>query len=234
MKMSKKRDTGLLTTEATTHEKFASGKKPNGGSNVTLVRCAIYTRKSCEEGLEQDFNSLDSQRVLAERYIQSQASKGWIVLPKHYDDGGFSGGNMDRPALQELLMDIELKKIDCVVTYKLDRVSRSLFDSTKIIHIFDEHKVIFDTVTESFSSANPSGRLILNMLLSFAQYERELTIDRVRDKFSESRKKGIWMGGFPQLLRFEDRSGRRNRAASHGGSAEENPHLRDYFERPGT
>ncbi|GHU15585.1 hypothetical protein FACS189449_13290 [Alphaproteobacteria bacterium] len=165
----------------------------------TSVRCAIYTRKSNDEGLDQEFNSLDSQRVLAERYIQSQAGKGWLVLPKHYDDGGFSGGNMDRPALQELLNDIQAGAVDCVVTYKLDRVSRSLFDFTKIIHIFDENKVIFDTVTESFSSANPSGRLMLNMLLSFAQYERELTIDRVRDKFSESRKKGLWMGGPPPL-----------------------------------
>jgi DNA invertase Pin-like site-specific DNA recombinase len=163
------------------------------------IRCAIYTRKSKEEGLEQEFNSLDSQRVLAERYIQSQAGKGWTVLPKHYDDGGFSGGNMDRPALQELLRDIESGTVDCVVTYRLDRVSRSLFDFAKIIHIFDERSVIFDTVTESFSSANPSGRLMLNMLLSFAQYEREVTIDRVRDKFSESRRKGIWMGGFPPL-----------------------------------
>lgn len=165
----------------------------------TQVRCAIYTRKSNEEGLEQEFNSLDSQRVLAERYIQSQQEKGWTVLPKHYNDGGYSGGNMDRPALQDLLDDIESGAIDCVVTYKLDRVSRSLFDFTKIIHIFDQHKVIFDTVTESFSSANPSGRLMLNMLLSFAQYERELTIDRVRDKIAESKKKGMWMGGFPPL-----------------------------------
>ena len=163
------------------------------------IKCAIYTRKSKEEGLEQEFNSLDSQRVLAERYIQSQAGKGWTVLPKHYDDGCYTGGNMDRPALQELLDDIESGTVDCVVTYKLDRVSRSLFDFAKIIHIFDEYRVIFDTVTESFSSANPSGRLMLNMLLSFAQYERELTIDRVRDKFSESSKKGLWMGGHPPL-----------------------------------
>lgn len=163
------------------------------------VRCAIYTRKSNEEGLDQEFNSLDSQRVLAERYIQSQKEKGWTVLPKHYDDGGFSGGNMERPALQDLLDDIQAGAIDCVVTYKLDHVSRSLFDFTKIIHIFDQHKVIFDTVTESFSFANPSGRLMLNMLLSFAQYKRELTIDRVHDKIAESKKKGMWMGGFPPL-----------------------------------
>jgi DNA invertase Pin-like site-specific DNA recombinase len=159
----------------------------------------VQYAKSKEEGLEQEFNTLDTQRVLAERYIQSQAGKGWTVLPKHYDDGGYTGGNMDRPALQELLDDIESGTVDCVVTYKPDRVSRSLFDFAKIIHIFDEHKVVFDTVTESFSSANPSGRLMLNMLLSFAQYERELTIDRVRDKFSESRKKGLWMGGHPPL-----------------------------------
>jgi DNA invertase Pin-like site-specific DNA recombinase len=176
-----------------------TGKNKVNGSNVTLVRCAIYTRKSKEEGLEQDFNSLDAQRVSAEKYIQSQAGKGWVVLPQHYDDGGYTGGNMDRPALQELLKDIELKKIDCVVTYKLDRLSRSLLDFASIMNIFDTNDVIFDTVTESFSSASSSGRLMLNMLLSFAQYERELTGERIRDKFAESKKKGMWMGGYPML-----------------------------------
>jgi DNA invertase Pin-like site-specific DNA recombinase len=176
-----------------------TGKNKVNGSNVTLVRCAIYTRKSSEEGLEQEFNSLDAQRIAAEKYIQSQAGKGWVILPQHYDDGGFSGGNMDRPALQELLKDIELRKIDCVVTYKLDRLSRSLLDFATIMNVFDSNDVIFDTVTESFSSANSSGRLMLNMLLSFAQYERELTGERIRDKFLESKKKGMWMGGYPML-----------------------------------
>jgi len=169
------------------------------GSSVRLVRCAIYTRKSSEEGLEQDFNSLDAQRISAEKYIQSQAGKGWIVVPKHYDDGGFSGGNMNRPALNDLLKDIERKQIECVVTYKLDRLSRSLLDFASIMGTFDDNGVIFDTVTESFSSASSSGRLMLNMLLSFAQYERELTGERIRDKFAESKKKGMWMGGYPLL-----------------------------------
>ena len=168
-------------------------------SSVTLVRCGIYTRKSSEEGLEQEFNSLDAQRIAAEKYIQSQGGKGWIVVPKHYDDGGYSGGNMTRPALQELLKDIERKQIDCVVTYKLDRLSRSLLDFASIMGTFDSNGVMFDTVTESFSSASSSGRLMLNMLLSFAQYERELTGERIRDKFAESKKKGLWMGGYPLL-----------------------------------
>jgi DNA invertase Pin-like site-specific DNA recombinase len=168
-------------------------------SEKKIIQCAIYTRKSSEEGLEQDFNSLDAQRVAAEKYIQSQCGKGWVVLPQHYDDGGFSGGNMGRPALTEMLNDIELKKIDCVVTYKLDRLSRSLLDFASIMNVFDTNDVIFDTVTESFSSASSSGRLMLNMLLSFAQYERELTGERIRDKFAESKKKGMWMGGYPPL-----------------------------------
>ncbi|GHT99110.1 hypothetical protein FACS1894126_5130 [Alphaproteobacteria bacterium] len=171
----------------------------NNGSNVTLVRCAIYTRKSSEEGLDQEFNSLDAQRIAAENYIRSQQGKGWIILPQHYDDGGFSGGNINRPGLTELLKDIRQQKIDCVVTYKLDRLSRSLLDFASIMNIFDSNEVIFDTVTESFSSASSSGRLMLNMLLSFAQYERELTSERIRDKFAESKRKGMWMGGYPIL-----------------------------------
>ncbi|GHT92024.1 integrase [Alphaproteobacteria bacterium] len=176
---------------------YKDGK--NNGSNVTLVRCAIYTRKSSEEGLEQEFNSLDAQRIAAENYIRSQQGKGWIILPQHYDDGGFSGGNMNRPALTELLKDIEYGRVDCVVTYKLDRLSRSLLDFASIMNTFDSNNVMFDTVTESFSSASSSGRLMLNMLLSFAQYERELTGERIRDKFAESKKKGMWMGGYPIL-----------------------------------
>ncbi len=142
---------------------------------------------------------MDAQRISAEKYIQSQEGKGWIVITKHYDDGGFSGGNINRPALQELLNDIERNQIDCVVTYKLDRLSRSLLDFASIMNTFDGNDVIFDTVTESFSSASFSGRLMLNMLLSFAQYEREFTGGRIRDKFVESKKKGMWMGGYPML-----------------------------------
>jgi site-specific DNA recombinase len=135
-----------------------------------IIRCAIYTRKSSEEGLEQEFNSLDAQRIAAEKYIQSQTGKGWIMLPKYYDDGGYTGGNMNRPALLELLRDIELRKIDCVVTYKLDRLSRSLLDFANIMNVFDSNDVIFDTVTESFSSASSSGRLMLNMFrISFVK-----------------------------------------------------------------
>ncbi|GHU19462.1 integrase [Alphaproteobacteria bacterium] len=148
---------------------------------------------------EQEFNSLDAQRIAAENYIRSQQGKGWIILPQHYDDGGFSGGNINRPGLTELLKDIRQQKIDCVVTHKLDRLSRSLLDFASIMNIFDNNEVIFDTVTESFSSASSSGRLMLNMLLSFAQYERELTSERIRDKFAESKKKGMWMGGYPIL-----------------------------------
>jgi DNA invertase Pin-like site-specific DNA recombinase len=165
------------------------------GSNVASVRCAIYTRKSNEEGLDQEFNSLDSQRVLAERYIQSQAGRGWTALPKHYDDGGYSGGNMDRPALQKLFEDIKEGLIDMVVVYKIDRLSRSIFDFAKIVELFDEHNVSFVSVTQSFNTSTSSGKLMLNMLLSFAQYERELTGERIRDKFASSLKKGMWMGG---------------------------------------
>ena len=163
------------------------------------IRCAIYTRKSCEEGLDQDFNSLDAQRLSAENYIASQEHEGWVVNPEYYDDGGFSGGNLERPGLKRLFQDIKEDKIDCIVVYKIDRLTRSLADFSEIIKIFDEHNVSFVSVTQSFNTSNSMGRLMLNVLLSFAQYERELTGERIRDKVDASKKKGMWMGGSPSL-----------------------------------
>lgn len=159
------------------------------------IKCAIYTRKSSEEGLEQEFNSLDAQRVAAEAYIQSQVHEGWHILPEHYDDGGYSGGNLKRPALEKLIQDIESGKIDTVVVYKVDRLSRSLHDFAKLVELFDKHNVTFVSVTQAFNTTNSMGRLTLNILLSFAQFEREVTGERIRDKFAASKKKGIWMGG---------------------------------------
>ncbi len=163
------------------------------------VRCAIYTRKSTEEGLEQDFNSLDAQREACEAYIQSQKSLGWKALVKHYDDGGISGGTLLRPALKELLADIEAGRVDLVVVYKVDRLTRSLMDFSKIIEAFDAKSVSFVSVTQQFNTANSMGRLTLNMLLSFAQFEREVTAERIRDKIAASKRKGMWMGGLPSL-----------------------------------
>lgn len=163
------------------------------------IRCAIYTRKSSDEGLEQAFNSLDAQRLSAESYIASQAHEGWICLPDQYNDGGYSGGNLERPALQRLFQDIRDGKIDCIVVYKIDRLTRSLLDFSKIITLLDEHKCSFVAVTQSFNTSNSMGRLMLNVLLSFAQYERELTSERIRDKYEASSKLGIWMGGYPPL-----------------------------------
>ncbi|WP_410542505.1 recombinase family protein [Wolbachia endosymbiont of Tetranychus urticae] len=158
------------------------------------IRCAIYTRKSCEEGLEQKFNSLDAQRIAGESYVSSQQLKGWVAIEKKYDDGGYSGGNLERPGLKELFQDIEAGKIDLVVVYKIDRLSRSLLDFAKIVDFFDKHKVTFVSVTESFNTADSVGRLMLNIILSFAQYERELASERIRDKVAASRKKALWMG----------------------------------------
>jgi DNA invertase Pin-like site-specific DNA recombinase len=163
------------------------------------IKCAIYTRKSTEEGLEQQFNSLDNQRLAGESYVMSQASEGWEIIPKYYDDGGFSGGNIDRPGLQEMFADIEAGHIDCVVVYKIDRLTRSLLDFSKIVELFDKHNVSFVAVTQSFNTSNSIGRLMLNVLLSFAQYERELTGERIRDKIAASKKLGYWMGGYPPL-----------------------------------
>ena len=164
-----------------------------------IIRCAIYTRKSSEEGLEQDFNSLDAQREACEAYIKSQIHEGWTLVKKEYNDGGYSGGTMNRPAFQELLSDIEEDKIDIVVVYKVDRLTRSLMDFSKIIDIFDKHGTSFVSITQQFNTTTSMGRLTLNILLSFAQFEREVTGERIRDKIAASKKKGMWMGGCTPL-----------------------------------
>ena len=168
-------------------------------SSPSSFRCAIYTRKSTEEGLEQEFNSLDAQRESCVAYITSQASMGWRAISKHYDDGGISGGTMERPALQELLSDIKSGKVDVVVVYKIDRLTRSLMDFAKIVEVFDAQKVSFVSVTQQFNTLSSMGRLTLNVLLSFAQFEREVTAERIRDKIAASKKKGMWMGGVVPL-----------------------------------
>lgn len=160
-----------------------------------ILRCAIYTRVSTEYGLERDFNSLDAQREASEAYIKSQAHEGWRLQPGHYDDGGFSGGNLDRPALQKLLEAIRQRKIDVVVVYKVDRLTRSLADFAKLVELFDAHEVSFVSVTQSFNTTTSMGRLTLNVLLSFAQFEREVTGERIRDKVAASKRKGMRMGG---------------------------------------
>jgi DNA invertase Pin-like site-specific DNA recombinase len=161
-----------------------------------VLRCGIYTRKSSEEGLEQDFNSLHAQREACEAYVLSQRHEGWTILPTAYDDGGYSGGSMQRPALRKLLDDIDAQKIDVVVVYKVDRLTRSLADFAKIVEVFDGHGVSFVSVTQQFNTTSSMGRLTLNVLLSFAQFEREVTGERIRDKIAASKKKGMWMGGW--------------------------------------
>jgi site-specific DNA recombinase len=163
------------------------------------MRCAIYTRKSSEEGLEQAFNSLDAQREACAAFVLSQKHEGWVVLPALYDDGGFSGGTMDRPALQRLLGDIRAGQVDVVVVYKIDRLTRSLFDFAKIVETFDAREVSFVSITQQFNTTTSMGRLTLNVLLSFAQFEREVAGERIRDKIAASKKKGMWMGGLPSL-----------------------------------
>ncbi len=163
------------------------------------VPCAIYTRKSSEEGLDQEFNSLDAQRAACSAYIQSQAGEGWIELPQPYDDGGISGGTMERAGLQQLLDDIRASRVKVVVVYKVDRLTRSLSDFAKIIDVLEEHGASFVSVTQQFSTTTSMGRLTLNMLLSFAQFEREVTAERIRDKIAASKKQGIWMGGVVPL-----------------------------------
>ena len=166
---------------------------------VRRLRCAAYTRKSSEEGLEQEFNSLHAQREAALAYITSQKSEGWVALGDHYDDGGISGGTLERPALQRLLRDIEAGMVDVVVVYKIDRLSRSLTDFAKLVDVFERHNVTFVSVTQQFNTTTSMGRLTLNILLSFAQFEREVIGERIRDKFAASRKRGMWMGGWPPL-----------------------------------
>lgn len=173
---------------------------------VRKLRCAVYTRKSSEEGLEQEFNSLHAQREACEAYIASQRSEGWVLVRERYDDGGVSGGTLERPALQQLLADIEDGLVDVVVVYKIDRLSRSLADFARLVEVFDRTGVTFVSVTQSFNTTTSMGRLTLNILLSFAQFEREVTAERIRDKVAASRRKGIWMGGVPPYgYRVENR-----------------------------
>ena len=166
---------------------------------VRKVRCGIYTRVSTDERLDMEFNSLDAQREAAMSYVQSQKHEGWILVGDRYDDGGFSGGTLERPALQRLLRDVESGVIDVIVVYKVDRLSRSLTDFARIVEIFERHNVSFVSVTQQFNTTSSMGRLTLNILLSFAQFEREVIGERIRDKFAASRRKGMWMGGIPPL-----------------------------------
>ncbi len=167
--------------------------------STKLVRCAIYTRVSTDQGLDQDFNSLDAQYDASQAYIRSQAHAGWALLRGKYDDGGFSGGNTDRPALQRLLEDVGAGKIDVIVVYKVDRLTRSLADFAKLVELFDQHNVSFVSVTQQFNTTTSMGRLTLNVLLSFAQFEREVTSERIRDKIAASKRKGLWVGGMAPL-----------------------------------
>src|ERR1700722_18741429 len=162
-------------------------------------RCAIYTRKSTDEGLEQEFNSLDAQRESGESYVKSLQHEGWQCLPDRYDDGGFTGGNMERPALRRLMADIESGNVDCVVVYKVDRLSRSLLDFARMMETFDRHRVAFVSVTQQFNTSISMVRLLLNILLSFAQFEREIISERTRDKIAAARRKGKYAGGWPIL-----------------------------------
>ncbi|VTR92458.1 resolvase : Resolvase domain protein OS=Isosphaera pallida (strain ATCC 43644 / DSM 9630 / IS1B) GN=Isop_2455 PE=4 SV=1: Resolvase: Recombinase [Gemmata massiliana] len=168
--------------------------KPADREPTPVVRCAIYTRKSTEEGLEQEFNSLDAQREAGEAFIRSQAGEGWVVLGERYDDGGFAGANTDRPGLHTLLADIADGKVDCVVVYKVDRLSRSLLDFAQMMNTFEHHHVAFVSVTQQFNTASSMGRLVLNVLLSFAQFEREIISERTGDKTAATRRKGTWAG----------------------------------------
>ena len=178
-----------------------NGKNGKNGKGVisaeakTVKRCAIYTRKSTTAGLEQDFNSLDAQREACEAYVKNQEAQGWTLLPESYDDGGFTGANTERPAFQRLMADVEAGKIDVIVTYKVDRLSRSLLDFARIIEIFERHSTSFISVTQNFSTADAMGRLTLSLLMSFAVFEREMIAERTRDKMLASRKRGKWTGG---------------------------------------
>ncbi|MBI1187358.1 MAG: recombinase family protein [Alphaproteobacteria bacterium] len=175
-------------------------------AKVRKLRCAVYTRKSTDEGLDKEFNSLDAQRAACESYVASQRSEGWVLVHDRYDDGGVSGGTLERPALKRLLADIEAGLVDVVLVYKVDRLSRSLMDFAKLVETFEAHEVTFVAITQSLNTTTSMGRLTLNMLLSFAQYERELIGERVRDKIAASRARGMWMGGpVPLGYRVENR-----------------------------
>lgn len=175
------------------------GNSPHSKAAFRKLRCAVYTRKSSEEGLDMEFNSLDAQRESCEAYVASQRAEGWVLVPDRYDDGGFSGGTLERPALKRLMADIQAGKVDVVVVYKIDRLSRSLMDFSRLVDVFDRHNVTFVSVTQSFNTTTSMGRLTLNILLSFAQFEREVIGERIRDKFAASRKRGLWMGGWAPL-----------------------------------
>lgn len=168
-------------------------------SERKYIRCAVYTRKSTDEGLDMEYNTLDAQRDAATAYIQSQRHEGWVLIPDNYDDGGYSGGNLERPGLKRLMDDIRAGRVDVVVVYKIDRLTRSLMDFSKLVEVFDKHNVSFVSVTQQFNTTTSMGRLMLNVLLSFAQFEREVTGERIRDKFAASKRKGMWMGGHPPL-----------------------------------
>jgi DNA invertase Pin-like site-specific DNA recombinase len=169
---------------------------------MKALRCAVYTRKSTEDGLEQEFNSLDAQREACEAYILSQRHEGWLLVPNRYDDGGYSGGNMERPGLRSLLTDADAGLVDVILVYKVDRLTRSLADFAKIVERLDAKQASFVSVTQAFNTTTSMGRLTLNVLLSFAQFEREVTGERIRDKIAASKKKGLWMGG-PVPLGYE-------------------------------
>ncbi len=173
--------------------------EPGIGPVASVSQCAIYTRKSTEEGLNQPFNTLEAQREAAEAYILSQRHLGWSVVADRYDDGGYTGGNLDRPALQKLITDMQAGWVDCVVVYKVDRLSRSLLDFARLMDVFERHGVSLVSVTQPLNTTVSMGRLTLNILLSFAQFEREIISERTRDKMASARKKGKWMGGIPVL-----------------------------------
>jgi len=193
------------------------------------IRCAIYTRKSTEERLDLELNSLDTQRGSAESFIASQKSEGWVCVPKHYDDGGFSGGNMDRPGFKELMKDIAAGDIDCVVVYKVDRLSRSLLDFAKAMEVFDANGVSFVSVTQQFNTTHSMGRLTLNILLSFAQFEREIIGERIRDKIAAQRQKGLWCGGQPILGYDVDRSATSPKLVINADEAAKVRHIFDSY-----
>src|SRR5512147_1746531 len=166
---------------------------------VRKIRCAVYTRVSTDERLDMEFNSLDAQREAGLACIESQKHEGWLLVGDHYDDGGFSGGTIERPALQRLLRDVQGGRIDVIIVYKVDRLSRSLTDFARIVDVFEKNKASFVSITQQFNTTTSMGRLTLNILLSFAQFEREVIGERIRDKFAASRRKGMWMGGTPPL-----------------------------------
>src|ERR1700733_4846212 len=178
------------------------GRRPGAEQpepSSTNLRCAIYARKSTEEGLTQEFNTLDAQRESAQAYIQSQVHAGWTALAERYDDGGYTGANLDRPALRKLLVDIEAGRVDAVVIYKIDRLSRSLLDFARLMEVFERHKVSLVSITQPLNTTSSLGRLTLNILLSFAEFERTMIADRTRDKMGAARRKGKWLGGMPVL-----------------------------------